>query len=174
MLSFHFLQASNQSVDFCVAELNLHKTVLIFFLFGISEFASQLPHDGGAFYTTDTTESSRPHYSASWPPILHAAALWLTAGGFKTNDSQKASNNAKNSSNNTNEGKCSVDSASDRFHLLFGICMEALCCQRSSESQESILTCLRALCTLLDSYWARKILVADASLPIELCNVLHR
>ncbi|XP_034252934.1 HEAT repeat-containing protein 5B isoform X2 [Thrips palmi] len=138
------------------------------------EFASQLPHDGGAFYTTDTTESSRPHYSASWPPILHAAALWLTAGGYKTNDSQKANNNAKNSSNNTNEGKCSVDSASDRFHLLFGICMEALCCQRSSESQESILTCLRALYTLLDSYWAREILVADALLPIELCNVLHR
>lgn len=94
--------------------------MLTFYLFGGLEFASQLPHDGGAFYTTDTTESSRPHYSASWPPILHAAALWLTAGGYKTNDSQKANNNAKNSGNNTNEGKCSVDSASDRFHLLFG------------------------------------------------------
>lgn len=138
------------------------------------EFASQLPHDGGAFYTTDTTESSRPHYSASWPPILHAAALWLTAGGHKTNDSHKANNDAKNSTNNSNVGKCTVDSGSDRFHLLFGICMEALCCPRSSESQESILTCLRALYTLLDASWAREVLMTDSTLPIELCNVLHR
>lgn len=65
-----------------------------------SEFSSQLPHDGGAFYTTDTMESCRPHYAATWPPVLHAAALWLNATGFK-ND-------------NLN------DSATDRFHLLFG------------------------------------------------------
>lgn len=84
------------------------------------EFASQLPHDGGAFYTTDTTESSRPHYSASWPPILYAAALWLTAGGHKTNDPSVSKNNVKSTGNNSNVGKGSVDSSSDRFHLLFG------------------------------------------------------
>ena len=60
------------------------------------EFASQLPHDGGAFYTTDTMESCRPHYAATWPPLLHAATLWLNATGFKGESSQ------------------------DRFHLLFG------------------------------------------------------
>ncbi|XP_023717362.1 HEAT repeat-containing protein 5B isoform X2 [Cryptotermes secundus] len=132
------------------------------------EFASQLPHDGGAFYTTDTMESSRPHYAASWPPILHAAALWLNAGGF---DSKPTS--AANVPNNNNSSKTG-DSVSDRFHLLFGICMEALCTPRSSEPVESVLTCLQALYTLLDSTWPREILMDDRSLGIELCNVLHR
>lgn len=67
----------------------------------LSEFASQLPHDGGAFYTTDTMESCRPHYAATWPPVLHAAALWLNATGFKT-DKQN-------------------ESGTDKFHLLFGM-----------------------------------------------------
>lgn len=52
--------------------------------------------------------------------------------------------------------------------------MEALCCPRSQESQESILICLRALHTLLNAVWAREILMSDSSLPIELCSVLHR
>lgn len=46
-----------------------------------AEFSSQLPHDGGAFYTSDTVESARPHYREAWPPILHAASLWLCEGG---------------------------------------------------------------------------------------------
>lgn len=52
--------------------------------------------------------------------------------------------------------------------------MEALCSPRSSESPQNIETCLNALYTLLDSTWARKVFIADCSLPIELCNVLHR
>lgn len=78
------------------------------------EFASQLPHDGGAFYTNDTIDSSRPHYVACWPPILHAAALWLNAGGHLSyNDANEA--NQDNTANNN-----PVDSGSDKFHLLFG------------------------------------------------------
>lgn len=52
--------------------------------------------------------------------------------------------------------------------------MEALCSPRSSESPQNIKTCLNALYTLLDSTWARKVFITDRSLPIELCNVLHR
>lgn len=52
--------------------------------------------------------------------------------------------------------------------------MEALCSPRSSESPQNIETCLNALYTLLDSTWARKVFITDRSLPIELCNVLHR
>ncbi|XP_014275349.1 HEAT repeat-containing protein 5B isoform X4 [Halyomorpha halys] len=114
------------------------------------EFASQLPHDGGAFYTTDTMDSCRPHYAASWPPLLHAAALWLNATQFKGENAQ------------------------DRFHLLFGICMEALCSPRMVEPTESVITCLKALFTLLDSELPRQMLMQDRSLSIELCNVLHR
>lgn len=52
--------------------------------------------------------------------------------------------------------------------------MEALCSSRCSESPQNIETCLNALYTLLDSTWARKVFTTDRSLPIELCNVLHR
>ncbi|XP_039288533.1 HEAT repeat-containing protein 5B isoform X2 [Nilaparvata lugens] len=121
------------------------------------EFASQLPHDGGAFYTADTMESCRPHYAATWPPLLHAAALWLNTTGFSSND---------NASANT--------AAADKFHLLFGICMEALCSPRMSEPLESVIICLRALYTLLDNPEPRIMLLVDKSLAIELCNVLHR
>ncbi|KAG7212607.1 hypothetical protein KM043_012898 [Ampulex compressa] len=141
------------------------------------EFSSQLPHDGGAFYTTDTMESARPHYSESWAPILHAATLWLNAKGFgmeETSNETKTSNVTNNNNNNNNDVTAKNDSNVERFHLLFGICMEALCSPRTSESAQNIETCLNALYTLLDSACARKVLISDRSLPIELCNVLHR
>ncbi|XP_014295577.1 HEAT repeat-containing protein 5B isoform X2 [Microplitis demolitor] len=150
------------------------------------EFASQLPHDGGAFYTTDTMESARPYYIKSWAPILHAAALWLNAKGFDTNQSTTDSipttlnNNSSNNNNNNNNptdnniNDSKTNANIEHFHLLFGICIEALCSSRSSESTQNIKTCLSALFTFLDSTWVRKILLADISLPIELCNVLHR
>ncbi|RZF35276.1 hypothetical protein LSTR_LSTR014265 [Laodelphax striatellus] len=101
-------------------------------------------------------DSCRPHYAATWPPVLHAAALWLNTTGFNDND-----DNASNT-------------ASDKFHLLFGICMEALCSPRMSEPLESVIICLRALYTLLDTPEPRAMLLVDKSLAIELCNVLHR
>lgn len=52
--------------------------------------------------------------------------------------------------------------------------MEALCSPRSTEPLESVITCLQALYTLLDSSWSRELLMVDKSLGIELCNVLHR
>lgn len=132
-----------------------------------TEFSSQLPHDGGAFYTNETMESSRPHYASSWPPILHAAALWLNSQTFKTKQTTEI-NNDNSLNNNPN------DTSFDKFHLLFGICMEALCSPRSTEPLDSITTCLEALCTLLDTCKTRDLLMVDKSLAIELCNVLHR
>lgn len=58
--------------------------------------------------------------------------------------------------------------------LLLGICLEALCNPRMSEPLDSVLTCLRAVYTLLDSAEPRQMLLVDKSLGIELCNVLHR
>ncbi len=48
------------------------------------EFANQLPHDGGAFFTHQTMEEARAHYEGAWRPILHAAAMWLNDSGFAT------------------------------------------------------------------------------------------
>ncbi|XP_014227190.1 HEAT repeat-containing protein 5B isoform X3 [Trichogramma pretiosum] len=136
------------------------------------EFSSQLPHDGGAFYTTDTMESARPYYANSWAPILYAATLWLNVKGFELNETTGSNTKSVDGTNNNQAVK--TGSNKERFYLLFGICMEALCSTRSSESLQNIETCLKALYTLLDSAWARKVLMSNKSLPIELCNVLHR
>ncbi|KAF7992494.1 hypothetical protein HCN44_004838 [Aphidius gifuensis] len=127
-------------------------------------FAAKLPHDGGAFYITDTMELGRPYYSKSWPLILHAATLWLYARGFNNN----------NNNNNDNDDKLKKKFFNiERFHLLLGICMEALCSSKTSESIENIETCPSALYTLFDSTRTRKVLTSDTALYIELCNVLH-
>uniref|UniRef100_A0AAX7TEN8 HEAT repeat-containing protein 5B n=1 Tax=Astatotilapia calliptera TaxID=8154 RepID=A0AAX7TEN8_ASTCA len=47
-----------------------------------AEFSSQLPPDGGAFYTPETIDTARLHYRSSWAPVLHAVALWLNSTGF--------------------------------------------------------------------------------------------
>lgn len=135
-----------------------------------SEFASQLPH-GGSFYTNETMNSSKPHYLTSWPQILYAASLWLNDGGFDTSETAADVENGNAKPENViSHGSLSAD----RFHLIFGICMEALCSTRSSEKHESVVSCLRAVYTILDSEWSRRMLFKDKSLAVELCNVLHR
>ncbi|XP_037954233.1 HEAT repeat-containing protein 5B isoform X3 [Teleopsis dalmanni] len=142
-----------------------------------AEFQSQLPHDGGAFYTTDTINSSKPHYLTSWPPILYAASLWLKDEGFalhlntnSANSNGVADKTNFEANNNITHGSLSAD----RFHMIFGICMQALCSTRTSEKPKNVLSCLQSLYTIFDSNWARQQLVKDKALTIELCNVLHR
>lgn len=122
------------------------------------EFASQLPHEGGTFYTSDTMDSCHGYYAESWPAVLHATALWLN-------------NEGKYFDLDATERK---DSDREIFHLLFGICMEALCNSQILESSKIIVTTLKALYTLLNSAGARQILTSNKTLPIELCNVIHR
>ncbi|XP_022214446.2 HEAT repeat-containing protein 5B isoform X2 [Drosophila obscura] len=135
-----------------------------------AEFQSQLPHDGGAFYTTDTINSSKPHYMTSWPPLLYASALWLRDEGFARHQDTAASSSAESNNNHITHGSLSAD----RFHMIFGICMEALCSMRSSEKPKNIVSCLRSLHSIFDSTWARQQLIKDRALTIELCHVLHR
>ncbi|XP_062123541.1 HEAT repeat-containing protein 5B isoform X3 [Drosophila sulfurigaster albostrigata] len=143
-----------------------------------AEFQSQLPRDGGSFYTTDTINSSKPHYMTSWPPIMYAAALWLRDEGFaRHQDTQTqmetttaGSPEPESNNNHITHGSLSAD----RFHMIFGICMEALCSMRSSDKPKNIVSCLRALHSIFDSDWARRQLIKDRALTIELCHVLHR
>lgn len=133
-----------------------------------AEYSSQLPHDGGAFYTSDTMESSKQYYAASWPALLHATALWITSG-----EGQYDNENESNGNDHFPDAVLNSDYNVNRFYLLFGICMEALCNIRSNDSIESI-SCLQALDTLLHTTWTRELLINNLSLAIELCNVLHR
>lgn len=147
-----------------------------------AEFQSQLPRDGGSFYTTDTINSSKPHYMSSWPPILYASALWLRDEGFARH--QETQTQVADSSCGTGSGTTETESnnnhithgslSADRFHMIFGICMEALCSMRSSDKPKNIVSCLRALHSIFDSDWARRQLIKDRALTIELCHVLHR
>ena len=65
---------------------------------------------------------------------------------------------------------------SDRFYLLFGICIEALSNRRSADlTLGEVGSCLKALKALLDHVWTRtEVLSKVHLLLIELCNVLHR
>jgi len=66
------------------------------------EFNSQLPHEGGAFYTSSTIDNSRSHYKNAWPPILYALSLWLNAEEFK------------------HENASIAKELQDKFYLIFG------------------------------------------------------
>uniref|UniRef100_A0A182QPM0 HEAT repeat-containing protein 5B n=1 Tax=Anopheles farauti TaxID=69004 RepID=A0A182QPM0_9DIPT len=168
-----------------------------------AEYASQLPHDGGAFYTNDTMNLSKPHYLISWPSILYAAALWLNAEGFRKGDELQQEQQQQQLSREQQDDKANANDeppskgqsasgttmlpatstaltishgslSADRFHLIFGICMEALCSTRTNEKLDSVIACLQSLYTVFDSAWSREMLMQNKTLPVELCNVLHR
>uniref|UniRef100_A0AAR2K1Z6 HEAT repeat-containing protein 5B n=1 Tax=Pygocentrus nattereri TaxID=42514 RepID=A0AAR2K1Z6_PYGNA len=129
------------------------------------EFASQLPPEGGAFYTPETIDTARLHYRNSWAPVLHAVALWLSNTDF-----------------GASEGR--PDSVLVLFLAMYcesllsscfsGISIEFLCFPRPEEPIERVMSCLQALCTLLESPRARKHIAEDQLLAVELLNVLHR
>ncbi|XP_069035909.1 HEAT repeat-containing protein 5B isoform X2 [Lepisosteus oculatus] len=149
-----------------------------------AEFASQLPPDGGAFYTPETIDTARLHYRNSWAPILHAVALWLNSTGFSAGDTTDDTppNSARgpaatvfsSASGTSPATKKPEDLVKDRMHLLLGVSIEFLCFPRPEEPIEHVMSCLQALCTLLDSSQARTHIAEDQMLGVELLNVLHR
>lgn len=139
-----------------------------------AEYSSQLPHDGGAFYTPDTINSSKPHYASSWPQILYAASMWLNAGGFELGLKPSTSNGDNNNGEIKPQTITHGSLSADRFHLIFGICMESLCSTRSNEKLECVIACLQSLYTVFDSKWARTTMSVNKELLVELCNVLYR
>ena len=92
----------------------------------VLDFASQLPHDGGAFYSHDTMELSRAHYRGMWPSVLYAASLWLHHGGFNNVSKERAATDVAGSTNlglgaaNASSSKSPEEINTDRFHLIFG------------------------------------------------------
>jgi len=146
------------------------------------EFKSQLPYEGGAFYTNDTIELARPHYKTTWAPILNAASIWLSkGGGFENVSAEKVELDVTGSAN-IGLGPANATSSGDpeeinrsRFNLLLGVSMEALCSPRTGELTTSQLNnCLGALASLLESAWAREQLTREDGVIVELLNVLHR
>ncbi|XP_063116609.1 HEAT repeat-containing protein 5A isoform X3 [Cavia porcellus] len=148
-----------------------------------SEFASQLPIEGGTFYTAETSENAKLHYYNSWALILHATALWLTNTGFAVADPDEGASNLSRPVTPTSMCQGSSSGAAvkspeeiytDRFHLILGVSVEFLCSLRADATMESITACLHALQALLDVPWPRSKIGSDQDLGIELLNVLHR
>ncbi|KAF4788409.1 hypothetical protein TURU_161140 [Turdus rufiventris] len=147
------------------------------------EYASQLPAEGGTFYTAETIENARPHYYNSWALILYASALWLTSTGFIVVDPDEGVTNLSRpvtpttmcqDSSTRPLVKSPEDVNTDRFHLILGISVEFLCSPRSDAAMESITACLHALQALFDVPWPRSKIGGDQELGVELLNVLHR
>uniref|UniRef100_A0A674CFH7 HEAT repeat-containing protein 5A n=1 Tax=Salmo trutta TaxID=8032 RepID=A0A674CFH7_SALTR len=147
-----------------------------------AEFSSQLPPDGGAFYTPETIDTARLHYRGSWAPVLHAVALWLSSTSFGAGEGEEeapavppqASGAPVYPQGNSGPTQSLEDLIKDRMHLMLGVSIEFLCFPRPEEPIEHVMSCLQALCTLLDSPCARTHISEDQLLGVELLNVLHR
>ncbi|KAF9813814.1 hypothetical protein SFRURICE_007969 [Spodoptera frugiperda] len=138
------------------------------------EFASQLPHGGGAFYCAETAEASRVHYARAWPELLSKVLKILLPESVIQTKIYKSEGGLDNRSSKTENGNFEFfEPIDERFHLLFGICTEALCAQRDM-SDENIISVLLSLVTLLDAPENRARLLKDRALAIELCQIIHR
>lgn len=94
------------------------------FIFYCLEFRSQLPHEGGAFYSSDTMDTVRKFYRDAWPPVLNAATLWLCHGGFEETGRASSTSLPHNLQNYVAQNNKSFDEInSDYFHLIFGKCV---------------------------------------------------
>lgn len=131
-----------------------------------AEYASQLPPSGGMFYGPESMNESKVHYQKAWPPILHAAALWLNAVGFE-NAVKEAENLSKGNLSNTimnvpRSPKSPEDLNTERFHLVLGLCVKALCSTRLTYSPETVTSCVNAVNCLLEAPWARECIGNDS------------
>uniref|UniRef100_A0A8C1GY17 HEAT repeat-containing protein 5A n=1 Tax=Cyprinus carpio TaxID=7962 RepID=A0A8C1GY17_CYPCA len=145
-----------------------------------SQYSSQLPSTGGSFYTAETVEQARPHYSSAWATILHATALWLNSTGFimvdegPANLSRPVTPTSMGQSTSLSSVKSPEDVSTDRLHLILGISVEFLCSPHSGDQMENISSCLQALQALLEVPWPRSKVGNDQALSVELLSVLHR
>ncbi|XP_031729737.1 HEAT repeat-containing protein 5B isoform X1 [Anarrhichthys ocellatus] len=144
-----------------------------------AEFSSQLPPEGGAFYTPETIDTARIHYRSSWAPVLHAVALWLSSTGFGAGAEKEEVPSSLSRAPAIPQApspttKTFEESVKDRMHLMLGVSIEFLCFPRPEEPMEHVMSCLQALFTLLESPSAKIHIAEDQLLAVELLNVLHR
>ena len=151
------------------------------------EFSSQLPHAGGAFYSTETMDNVRGYYRRAWAPILYALALWLS-----NSDSTDEINANKETENKADDN--SVVMSEKNFFLLMGNIVHCLCGENNAtagtssstaidssesgkeeqEERERVELCLKALHTLLQHPLPIKLLSQNVQLAIETVSLMQR
>lgn len=127
----------------------------------------------------------RPHYAKAWPPIVHAAALWMQTNipgklSSEENDNEEVNDNskAKEITKMNDEGLRNLHLIMGNIYLLqkecstfllyltlflltTGICVETLCSPRASESLEIVVACLSAMDALMSIEVARSVIGKD-------------
>uniref|UniRef100_A0A8C5FGF9 HEAT repeat containing 5A n=1 Tax=Gadus morhua TaxID=8049 RepID=A0A8C5FGF9_GADMO len=144
------------------------------------EDAAQLPAAGGVFFTAETKQQARSHYTSCWAPILHASALWLQSTGFVMSEeepahlSRPATPTSMGQRDSGGGAKSQEDIGTDRLNLILGVSVAFLCSPHSEDQIENITSCLWALQALLSVGWPRAKVGNDQVLSVELVSVLHR
>lgn len=140
------------------------------------QYASQLPLEGGTFYSAEMVEEVRSHYKQAWPPMIHAIALWLTNVAFKHFEDTVigAGDEVPARLSMDTLEKSHEEINRDRFHLIAGICIEAMCSPMATYPQGTVETCIDAVNALLESNFGRTRIVHKNELCIELLTVLYR
>ncbi|XP_002158974.1 HEAT repeat-containing protein 5B isoform X1 [Hydra vulgaris] len=140
------------------------------------QYESQLPQQGGVFYSSETADSVRPHYKLCWPPIVHATALWLSSVSFQNStEVLVGAEHEVKTLNAIDPVKKTIEEVNtDRFYLLSGICVEAMCSPLSLYPVGTIEACASSFNALLSSHFGRCIIGNNKILSIELLTVLHR
>lgn len=134
------------------------------------QLSTQLPTSGGTFYTQEVANKVKPYYDDSWPSILHAAAIWLHLEGFKEQPSSGDSSQVPVGQMMLPQ----VDPRNDRFYLILGLAIQALCTPSILDSPTLIQSCLLALEAILSSQFAQELLASDSKLGIEVLSMCHR
>jgi hypothetical protein len=129
-----------------------------------SEYSSQLPLEGGAFYHADLVDSSKPVYKEHFTKILLAYCVWLDEIQFDIKRSD--------------DGCDDDDSQKEKlFFMLLGLSLETLSnttglAQLSDETIENILD---AVDHLLRTNVARDILLRkNVYLCVEVLSILYK
>lgn len=141
------------------------------------QYGPQLPVTGGNFYSAETSLKVRPHYKQSWPPMVHAIALWLTSVAFENPELAKigaVDEIQPKITIDTSIEKNDVEINRDRFHLISGVCIEAMSSPLSTYPEGTMEACISTMNALLDSPFGRSRIVSTTQLCIELLTVLHR
>ena len=67
--------------------------------------------------------------------------------------------------------KSPEDLNTERFHLVLGLCVKALCSTRLTYSPETVTSCVNAVNCLLEAPWARDCISSDSvSKYVDICT----
>ena len=166
------------------------------------QFSSQLPPSGGMFYSPNIADAVKPYFEQSWPPLLHAAAVWLQTTGLGEAKAASApplptppmatlhpmmpepllASSATSSSTSSSPATSSLpplssllgDVRRDRLYLVLGLAVQTLCNPASLDHPSLLLHCLRSIQALLLAPYVQVEVCGDSKLAIELLNLLHR